>query len=132
MLKLIKIINSGVNVPEPVRLPKDDAAIVAGAALVFAAGKANYATTGEKPTHVSLSASEEGEKTVLCYEIHDNMIFEAPVLALPTSISVGDKLALATAGGAPIGLSATTAGGVATVISTDGACVEGDTVSFKF
>ena len=133
MFKLIKILNSGVNVPEPVSVKKSpDTLIKLGSALVVEDGSARYAAATEKPTHISLCEAGIGKDSLAAYEVFSNMLFEAPVFANPTGITVGSKLTLHVDDEAAIGLTSVTAGGVATVVDCSEALLEGDEITVKF
>ena len=134
MFKLIKILNSGVNVPEPCRLKKDSAAeIKMGAALILNGGNAANCSSTTRPEYIALDDGKIGNDYVMAYAISENMIFEAPVTESPETLTEGVSLTLAKDGdGAAIGVTATTASGVAKIVSLDGAVKLGDTVTVKF
>ena len=134
MFKLIKILNSGVNVPEPCRLKKDSAAeIKMGAALILNSGNATNCSSTTRPEYIALEDGKIGNDYVMAYAISENMIFEAPVTESPESLTDGVSVTLAKDGnGAATGVSATTASGVAKIVSLDGAANAGDKVTVKF
>lgn len=134
MFKLIKIINSGVNVPEPVRLAKaSETVITAGTALTVSNGLIINCTASVAPKYVAIASAPEGATDVLCYEITEGMRFEAPTSVAPSAYTFGALVNLATdATGAAYGVGATNTNGVATVVSIDGAQNVGDTVTVKF
>lgn len=133
MFKLIKILNSGTNTPEPMIIAKADAAIAQGELLVLSGGKLTKASATAKPTHISLSAAKAADAEVACAEITPDMIFECPVAAgTPNTLSVGAKVCLEIANSTTVGVNTTTASGVATVYNAMGASAIGDNILVKF
>lgn len=80
MFKLKKIINSGVNVPEPerchVNLSKD---VKAGTALIESGGILGIGTNSMTPTHITVHDIKKGNGYALCYRISPDMIFEVEI-----------------------------------------------------
>ena len=134
MFKLTKIYNSGVNVAEPCRMyTTAGTAYRIGSALTVTAGKLTNATETAKPEYIAAESAAAGEKkTLLCYPVFDNMVFEAPVSGTPTSIKVGTKIVLALTEGFADRLGVSTTDGVATVVDTRGATRAGDKIFVKF
>jgi hypothetical protein len=134
MFKLIKIINSGVNVPEPVRLSKaSETVITEGTALTISGGLVINCGASVAPRYIAIAAAPEGTTDVLCYEITEGMRFAAPATVAPTAYTVGAQLNLAVnATGSAYGVGSVNTNGVATVASVDGAQNVGDTVTVKF
>ena len=135
MFKLIKILNSGINVPEFERIPVSDGVdYTVGMAISAAAGAAASCTASTAPTHICAQMLAAGEKdSVLCYPVSPDMIFEAPISASPIGLKVGAKLTLAIdARARAYGVTATTSGGVATVVDTCGAAAIGDKIAVRF
>jgi hypothetical protein len=134
MFKLIKIVNSGVNVPEPIRMPKaSETVIKAGTLLTVNGGLLKNCTATATPTYVALADSPAGATEAVVAEINRNMYFEAPVTAEPDALAVGDKVTLAIdSDGAAYGVTATTSSGVATVVELAGANASGDKITVKF
>lgn len=136
MFKLIKILNSGRNVPETVALPASAATVYKeGCALVLSSGAAaNCATTGT-PTYIA-AESKTGASggTVRAYPISPDMIFETTFSATPTSLAVGSKVTLTVSAtdSTASGVTATTTSGVATIVDLLGAAASGDKVLVKF
>ena len=129
MFKLTKILNSGVNVAEPCRLNADESLkYVVGSAAVIKNGKVTNASATEKPELIIVENEKSREGTVLCARIFPGMIFECPVSDSPVALRVGDAVTLDVKDGAAIGVTATTAGGVATVTELNGATNAGDTI----
>lgn len=95
MFKLLKITNSGTNVPEPVRLSLASSASASiGAAVHLKDGKLTALNGASEllPTHVTLCAVSG--KTAICYEVTPNMIFETTVTADPSSMTIGSEYLL--------------------------------------
>ena len=134
MFKLIKIINSGVNVPEPVRMPKASGVTVKrGTLLTLSQGVVNNCTATTAPRYVALADAAATDTHSVCAEISESMRFDAPVTADPASLTVGAKVTLATdTDGAAYGVTATTASGVATVVDLCAATAAGDMITVKF
>lgn len=133
MFKLIKILNSGANTPEPVILPKAESAIVQGELLVLSGGKLTKAGASTRPTHIALSAAKAADAEAVCAEICVDMIFECPVAAgTPSTLAAGTKVCIEIADGTTVGVNTTTASGVATVYNTMSAAAIGDKILVKF
>lgn len=134
MFKLIKILNSGVNVPENVKLPKSTSLEVKmGSALTLAGGSVANCGASAAPTYIAAQNAAAGESSVLCYAVSGNMLFETTVSAAPAALKIGDKVTLGTdADGAAVNVTATTTSGVATVIDLAGAKNAGDKITVKF
>lgn len=134
MFKLIKILNSGVNVPEPCRLTKDsDTAIKMGAALVLSSGAAAYCGENEAPEFISMEDAEAGKSYVTAFQVTEGMLFEAAVSTDPAALYVGAGVALAKdTDGATTVLGAESASGIAKIVSLDGAAEIGDRITVKF
>ena len=133
MFKLIKIENSGVNVPEPIALAKyTDTRICIGSALTVVGGKAVNCDTAAAPQYIAYENADESASEVLCYRISGDMLFEVATSAAPTSIAVGDKLTLAEDEDGCIALVSATTGGCAEVVELLGAKVKGDKITVRF
>ena len=133
MFKLIKILNSGVNVPEPKAYPTSgDVALEVGGALVLRGGLLRSAEEVEHPEFIAASSAKRGEKTILAYEIFENMLFEAPILASPEGLTIGEKLTLYRVDTSAVGVSSTTTAGVATIHDLMGAEKAGDKIVVQF
>lgn len=77
MFKLIKIENSGVNVPEPVRLPKNTGTVInVGTALSLSSGKIVPCAFNAKPQYMAYQTASADAETVVCYRVYPNMLFE--------------------------------------------------------
>ena len=133
MFKLIKIQNSGVNVPEPTTLSKGNRAVCRGELLILSGGKVASPTTTTLPTHIALGEASADENTVTCAQICPQMLFECPVKeGTPSTLVVGSKVCLALENGSAVGVSTTTTSGVATVYDTLGAEEPGDKILITF
>ena len=133
MFRLIKIENSGVNVPEPVLLKKDTATKIAiGTALVINEGIAVMCGSAAKPEYISYENAPAENDTVLCYRVNSNMLFEVAVTAEPTSLTVGSKVTLAADEDGCMSLVSATAGGAAEVADLCSAKLAGDKITVRF
>lgn len=134
MFRLVKILNAGTNVPELFRLPATaETAYHEGDALVLTSGALTHATATSKPTYVAAADAAAGVDTVPVYAVTPDMIFEAPLSAAPTGLTVGSVVTLAVnSASAAYGVTATTTGGVATVVDLCHATASGDIVRVNF
>ena len=133
MFKLIKILNSGVNTPEPVILPKADAALTSGELVLLSGGKLTKATATSTPTHIALASAKATDAEAVCAAITPDMIFECPVAAgVPANLVVGTKVCLEIQNGTTVGVNSTTTSGVASVYDTMAAYAIGDKILVKF
>jgi hypothetical protein len=133
MFKLIKILNSGSNVPEPIYLPVNGINAKVGTAMNLTAGKLSHCSATVVPTHVLLKDVKTSDQVALCYKISPDMQFEAPVNGSCASLYAGAKVKLYTnADLAAVGVSNDTASGVAKIVSLDGATAAGDKVTVVF
>ena len=97
MFKLIKIQNSGVNVPEPMILGKSAGIeIKIGEALILEEGLLYPCTATTKPTHVAIRNANYDEDLAVVYEVNSNMLFETTVDDDPTDLKVGEKVTIST------------------------------------
>ena len=134
MFKLIKIQNSGVNVPELVKLEKpSDIIIKPGEALLLTDGVVDKCPATVKPTHIAFSYGKYEENSVVVFEISSNMLFEVPVDDDPMSLLIGDKLELAYDGDdCAVFVSAVGANGVATIVDLMGVAYGENKIIVKF
>lgn len=134
MFKLIKILNSGTNVPEPCRLPKTQSLkIKIGMPLIITDGKLAACSATDKPTHIALANATASESYAICYEISKDMYFETVSTAVPSALILGKAYTLAAdSDGFMYGITATANSGVATVVDICNAKNAGDTVTVKF
>ena len=128
MFYLTKIENGRMNVPEPEYLEaKASEAIVYGEALVLASGFVTKCGATVAPQFISMgsvSATDTNRKIAVC-RVEKNQVYEVPCSAAPTALKVGDKVTLGTDG---LTVTATTASGVVTVVSLNGATVANDKI----
>lgn len=140
MFKLTKIEGGRINVFEPETLPVGGIRVVDGQALVLSGG-ALVDANGAKPTFIALSDCEAG-KDVAVGRVADNQVYEVALSADPgTGVKVGVKLTTSkksvTAGGTTtqhtMFVTATPGeGGVAEVVSLNGATKSGDKILVRF
>lgn len=101
-----------------------------GEALVIKDGAATKCSATETPTHMCIQDQAAGAKeSILVYPITGTMHFEVPVTAAPTALKAGNKVTLAADG---LGVTATTTGGVCTIVNMNGAKAAGDLITVKF
>ncbi len=132
MFKLIKILNSGVNVAEPVLCKKNAATVFdIGTPVKLSGGKLVNVGATTAPTHIITENVTSGEY-VYAHEITPDMVFETVVSEDPTSLAVGDAVTLEIEDGAAIAVTATANGGIATIYDLAGASEIGDTVYVRF
>lgn len=133
MFKLIKILNSGVNVPEPHILPKGERVISRGEALVLSSGNVSPCPGSTLPTYIALADAKAEDSSIACAMIHSNMVFECPITeGSPSALTVGTKVCLAQKNGKTVGVNSTTNSGVATIYDTLGANQIGDKILITF
>ncbi len=133
MFTLIKIQNSGSNVPEPCRIALSTAVTAAyGTPVSVRGGTATVlsATTTLLATHLVM-ANTEG-KSLLAARITPDMVFEVSVNADPSAMKVGTEYALTADG---LSLSATAVSGSvrgAVLVDASHAKAAGDKVLVRF
>lgn len=128
MFNLIKIENGRMNVPEPVYHDvKDGEAVEYGEALVLTDGKLTKCAATTAPTHIAMGvlAADAKNRNLAAARVEKNQLYEVPVTADPTALKAGDKVTLHTDG---LQVTATTASGVITVESVNGATAAGDKI----
>ena len=95
MFKLIKIENSGVNVPEPVTVRKEPHdTFKAGSAISIEDGVAANCGAYIRPTYIAAADGKDNSETMLCYTITENMLFEVSADMPVDNFLVGMKLSL--------------------------------------
>lgn len=134
MFKLKKIINSGVNVPEPelcsVYLSH---AVKAGSALHEESGTIGLGNSEAKPTYIAINDIPKGSSKALCYRITPDMIFEVPLRSeYAESQLIGVSLGLLDNGKGYIELNDSPTENCAFLYDLNGARNDGDTVLVKF
>ena len=134
MFKLIKIQNSGVNVPEPMQLKKPASLkIKAGDALIIENGYVSACPATTVPTHIAYANGKINDYTAVAYAVNENMLFETVIKADPSSLFIGQKVTLGkdSDNGASY-VTATTSSGVATIVDLMDASKSGDKITVKF
>lgn len=134
MFKLTRIINSGVNVPEPEMLPVQSSIIfAAGSTAVLNGGTLTLGNETTKPTHIIIRKKPKGENVALCYRINPNMIFKVQIVGdYIDNLCEGKIVCLHTDGLGYTKCSDTTEGGVALINDMNGAIESGDSVYVSF
>ena len=127
MFYLQKIVGGRINVGEP-EIQVAGAEITHGQALKLSGGKLVACTGAEAPTYIAHGAGKDGDN-VAVYAVSEGMVFEVPCSADPTALKPGDKVTIGADG---LTVTATTEGGVATIISTNNAEKADDTIVVKF
>ncbi len=134
MFKIVKIFNSSTSVPECVTLDAASAtAYSRGAAVTITSGKAAACSATTAPSFIIAQdhAADAADK-VLAYPVTADTVFEVPLGAAPTSLSMGDTVTLDVVDSQAVGVTATTAGGVATILDLQGATAAGDLILVRF
>ena len=135
MFKLVKIINSGINVPETLRLKKDPEIIIKqGCAIVLSAGIAVNCGSDVSPEYIAIADAPIGSDEVLCFEVTEDMRFEVTLTSSLSTKLLGVKTLLAIDDdGNAYGLgSVYEATGVAIVTELGETNLAGDKVTVKF
>ncbi len=134
MFRLVKILNGRINQGEPVRVPSNPGTSYSlGEALILSSGKATRCGATTKPTFIcceDYSTSSTDPRDILVEPVSPDMIFEAPFSEDPSGLSVGSKVTLDISTG--MGITATTASGVATIFDLAGAAKAGDKCLVQF
>ena len=134
MFKLVKILNSAVNVAEPCYLEADeDNNYRVGTVLKISYGIATNVTPSDKPTHlVGENVRHRTKRRVLCYPISPNMIFETTFSEAPIGLKNGDRVGISYELGSASYVSASKTNGVAEIFDMTGATAKGDKVYVRF
>lgn len=133
MFRLIRIENSGVNVPEPIKITKEvGVAVKMGDALIASSGIVEPCGVSTAPTYIALSDAKPEDKFVYCYRVHPHMLFEVELSKTPESIYIGHKIKLATDLDGSTSMVSGDIGGPAEIIEILGRGVAGDKVTVKF
>lgn len=133
MFRLVKILGGRINQAEPVFLSATAGeAYQIGEALTLVGGALTKCPATVAPAFICgmdcAAATEEGRLLVV-YPVAHDMIFECPVTASPVSLAEGDQVTLSEDA---MGVTATTAGGVATLWNLAGADEADDKIYVKF
>lgn len=133
MFRLVKIENGRINQPEPRKLGVTASeTYTLGEALVLSGGALTKCGATEKPAFIAgedYSAPATDARKITVYPVQAGMVFETPVTAVPTALTVGSAVTLSSDG---LGVTATTTSGVATVYDLAGATAAGDTLLVTF
>ena len=134
MFKLKRIVNSGVNVPEPELLQSQTSVFLKAGSTAYAKdGLIAPGGEGTVPTHVLLRNKDKLEREALCYRIYPDMIFEVEVVGDNVgALSKGKKIRLYNDGYGYSKCSDEVEGGVALIVDMNGAVKSGDTVYVSF
>lgn len=134
MFKLKKILNSGINVPEPELLPLGSSdEIKAGSALVLIEGEIHLCAMDDQPTYMSVGNAAAGSDSLLCHRITPEMIFEVEAIGDSAgSVYEGCTLMLTEDGRACSAKIDEIDNGRATVVYMNGYAKSGDTVYVSF
>lgn len=134
MFRLVKILNGRINQGEVVRVPSNPGIKYSlGEALVLSSGKATRCGATTKPTFIcceDYTTPAADPRDILVEPISPDMIFEAPICDAPDGLAIGSKVTLDTSTG--MGITATTASGVATIFDLAGAKAAGDKCLVQF
>lgn len=129
MFKIYSI-DDGRNAPVEY-LPVSAMTPKAGMAMVQEGGLLVPATGTEKPTYICMredaAAVEAGKQIPVC-RVQGDMVFETVAAADMSAVKQGDKVTISTDG---MGVTATTASGVAEIVAMDGTA-EGSCVRVRF
>ncbi len=128
MFILRKITDSGVNVPETVKMKADKASTYkAGCALTLKSGVVKNCTATETAKYIA-QENASGKEYISCFKVNPNMIFEAPASADISALNIGAKVTLGITNGVALGVTATTDGGVAEIVEK----INNNTLYIKF
>ncbi|MBQ8248263.1 MAG: hypothetical protein IJY93_00055 [Clostridia bacterium] len=120
----------GGYVPPFEHLPADGLTPAVGMALVLTEGKLTLASGATKPTHISMCQREgacaDGE-LIPVTRVNDAITFAVPS-SVANAVAIGGKVTISDDG---LNVTATTDGGVATIVGKDGEA-EGDIQYVKF
>ena len=134
MFRLVKILYSGSNQPEPLRIPGVvGESYIKGQPMKLDEGRLTRVASDEFPSYMTMESKtveEEGD-TVLCYEITPNMIFDVTCYGDVIGSFFGRKVNLYSDGIQLSGVSSK-AGSVATVYDPKGAKYMGDHILIRF
>ena len=135
MFKLIKILNSGTNVPEIIKLRKrTDCEIDTGVGVdVDADGYAINGSIENRPRFISACRANESDSSVSCYKVSSDMIFETTISGSPEELGVGMLISTEyDLNGAQGRVTNSSVPGHATLYDLMGAKQDGDTIAIFF
>ena len=128
MFSLRKIEGGRINVFEPQYLTVGATAVSTGEALVLTDGKLVKCGATAKPAFIAL-ADGDANAEIAVGRVESNQIYEVPVSAAPTALTVGSKVTLGADG---LTVTATTTSGVAEIVDLNGATASGDIIVVRF
>ena len=134
MFHLIKILNGRIGVPEPERIPLSSAVTVEyGTPVLIKGGTLTKidASATALPSHLILADAKDARE-VLASPITPEMVFEVPVNALPTAMTVGSEYLLSTDGKTVSATAVSSGKRGATLVSMAGAHLAGDNLLVAF
>lgn len=130
MFDLKKILNGRTSVPEPeIYLAGSDISV--GMALTLSGGKLTKCSGTTVPTHVAMGSAVTGGK-VAAAPVNSDQRYETEITVDYSGDNhpkEGDKVTISADG---LGVTATTASGVATIVALNGAKAVGDKITVKF
>ncbi len=133
MFRLVKILNGRTNAAEAEKHEVTaDESFKFGEALVLSSGKLTKCAATAKPQFIAgedYTAPASGARKISAYRVTGDMIFEAPVGADPAALKTGDAVTLSADA---LGVTATTASGVAKIYSLCGAAAANDKLQICF
>jgi len=132
MFKLAKIENGRQNVPEPEYLDvAASEAVSLGQALVLNSAGKLTACGSATPTHIAMGEvnASTTKRTIAACRIEPNQVYEVACSAVPSALVPGNKVTIADDG---LRVTASTDGGVATVVALNGAALAGDKITVRF
>lgn len=128
MFSLRKIEGGRINVFEPHYLTVGTTAVSAGEALVLTDGKLVKCGATSKPTFIALAGGAP-DAEIAVGRVEANQIYEVPVSAAPTALTVGSKVTIGADG---LTVTATTTSGVAEIVDLNDATAAGDRIVVRF
>lgn len=99
----------------------------AGEALSLSAGVLTKCGATAKPDYICMGPMKE-DGTVPCSKVAGSIVYDAPLTVAGAALKLGNKVTLSADG---MGVTATTAEGVATIVRMDGTAI-GDLVGVRF
>lgn len=132
MFKLIKIENGRQNIPEPEYLEvAASEAVSLGEALSLASGKLTKCSPTTAPAYIAMGevTATTAKRIIAACRVEPNQVYEVECSAAPSALVVGDKVTITSDA---LGVTATTASGVAKVVALNGASIAGDKITVRF
>lgn len=130
MFDLKKTLNGRMSVPEPeIYVAGGDISV--GMALTLSGGKLTKCSGTVAPTHIAMGSAVSGGK-VAAAPINSDQRYETEITVAYSGDShpkEGDKVTISADG---LGVTATTASGVVTIVALHGATAVGDKITVRF